>query len=454
MFKDVEARLNPELLPKSNLDKIEWKYQLRKFKQLDICEENRTWLLMGPWDQIQEARKCIQLWCSQSLNENNESEFINDSAVRQNDMDDEEEGENGKERPSSFNKKLRSAVNTLLNGEERDSGSESKEDIDEEALKKEMKELEDDFAKVDIKDMDKKTDEVKINRRPKEPRSAVKSLQHREEEDNVFGGKEDSDDDEAFQREINELEKKFANIDTKGPSRNKNNEGMMNGRPEGDGAPKLEEIAANMSKQTNNSREQVISSFWGDTDNKAASLSMVQRDQLDGGASSTVGTSTTSPLLSCTMHNGTKIYLYMADITSLPVGAIVNAANERLQHGGGVALAIANAIGPSFQRDSDAYVKKNGKVPLASVAVQSTNSRIPSRHVINAVGPIWGKFRNKEECKTKLMCTFLQCFKCANEKCKVRSVAVPPISSGERTCNYQPSRKIRKKKPFSIHVSI
>ena len=232
---------------------------------------------------------------------------------------------------------------------------------------------------------------------------------------------------------MNDLEK-VANTDMKGKSRYENNEDMMNGRPGSDGAPKMEETVASRSKD--NSREQAISSFWGDTGNKATSLNMVQRDQVGGGASSTVGTSSTSPLLSCTMHNGTKIYLYMADITGLRVGAIVNAANERLQHGGGVALAIANAIGPSFQRDSDAYIKKNGKVPITGVAVQSTNSRIPSRHVINAVGPIWGKFRDKEECKTKLICTFLKCLKCANEKCKVRSVAVPPISSGEHKCNY------------------
>ena len=436
VFTHVEARLNPELVPKSNQDKIEWKYQLgNQFKQLDICEENRTWLLMGPWDQIQEARKCIQLWLCQSLNVDNEFGLINGSTVRQNHMDDVKGHRDGRERSSSFNKKLGSAVSSLLNEEERDSGSESKEDIDDEAVEREMKELPDHFANVDIEDMDKNMDNVRISRRPKEHRSAVKSLQHREEEDNAYEGKEDTED-EAIQREINEIERMFADIDMKGTSTNKNNEDMMNGRPEGDGTPKTEETAANRSRQTSNSCEQVISSFWSDTGNKTASLSMVQRDQLDGGASSTVGTSATSPLLSCTMHNGTEIYLYMADITGLRVGAIVNAANERLQHGGGVALAIATAIGPSFQRDSDRYIKKNGKVPLACVAVQSTNSRIPSRHVINAVGPTWGKFRNKEECKTKLMCTFLQCLKCANEKCKVRSVAVPLISSGEHTCNY------------------
>ena len=158
MFTHVEARFNPEFVPKSNEDKIKWKYRLKnQFKQLDICEEKRTWLLMGPWDQIQEARKCIQLWFSQSLDKDNESELVNDEEEAQ-----DEEG--GKERSSSFYKKLKSAVSSFLNGEERDSGSESKEDIDEEAVEKDMRKLEDDFANVDIEDMYKDMDDVGIDR--------------------------------------------------------------------------------------------------------------------------------------------------------------------------------------------------------------------------------------------------------------------------------------------------
>ncbi len=143
-----------------------------------------------------------------------------------------------------------------------------------------------------------------------------------------------------------------------------------------------------------------------------------------------VGTSVSSPLFSCGMHRGTQLYVYIADITKLPVAAIANAANERLQHGGGVASAIAHASGPHFQRDSTAHVKKHGKVPLSQAVALPAGPNLPCMHVINAVGPVWSYFRNKAQCKNVLTGTFFNVFKCANQECKVSSVAVPLISSG------------------------
>ena len=137
-----------------------------------------------------------------------------------------------------------------------------------------------------------------------------------------------------------------------------------------------------------------------------------------------------SPLLNFPLPNGTNIYLYMADITKLRVGAIVNAANERLRHGGGVAGAIARAAGPLFQQESDTYVRNHGKVPLSDVVLQPAGPTLPCKYVIHAVGPMWNSFTNKEKCKNILTCTFLKSFQCASEQCKVSSVAVPPISSG------------------------
>jgi O-acetyl-ADP-ribose deacetylase (regulator of RNase III) len=48
------------------------------------------------------------------------------------------------------------------------------------------------------------------------------------------------------------------------------------------------------------------------------------------------------------------------DITALAVDAIVNAANVRLQHGGGVAAAIARKGGPAIQRESNEIIRKLG----------------------------------------------------------------------------------------------
>jgi O-acetyl-ADP-ribose deacetylase (regulator of RNase III) len=68
-----------------------------------------------------------------------------------------------------------------------------------------------------------------------------------------------------------------------------------------------------------------------------------------------------------------------ADITTLDVDAVANAANTGLQHGGGVAGAIARAAGPELQRESDR------KAPIGlGEAVETTAGRMPARWVIHA----------------------------------------------------------------------
>lgn len=67
------------------------------------------------------------------------------------------------------------------------------------------------------------------------------------------------------------------------------------------------------------------------------------------------------------------------DITALQVDAIANAANTRLQHGGGVAGAIARAGGPAVQRESD----ERSPIGLGE-AVDTTAGDMPARWVIHA----------------------------------------------------------------------
>lgn len=67
------------------------------------------------------------------------------------------------------------------------------------------------------------------------------------------------------------------------------------------------------------------------------------------------------------------------DITTLEVDAIANAANAQLQHGGGVAGAIARAAGPDLERESRA------KAPIdVGSAVETTGGDLPARFVIHA----------------------------------------------------------------------
>ncbi|GCB83503.1 hypothetical protein scyTo_0024344, partial [Scyliorhinus torazame] len=76
------------------------------------------------------------------------------------------------------------------------------------------------------------------------------------------------------------------------------------------------------------------------------------------------------------------------DITQQRVDAIVNAANGRLHHGGGVAGAIARAGGPEIEEESAALVRTRGSVPVGQ-AVMTGAGRLPCSKVIHAVGPEW-----------------------------------------------------------------
>jgi len=90
-----------------------------------------------------------------------------------------------------------------------------------------------------------------------------------------------------------------------------------------------------------------------------------------------------------TLPTGQIIQTVHGDITIEDVDAIVNAANERLQHGGGVAWAISKRGGPTIQKESDDWVRTKGRVNHAHPAWTSGGS-LPAKYVIHAVGPIWG----------------------------------------------------------------
>ena len=74
-----------------------------------------------------------------------------------------------------------------------------------------------------------------------------------------------------------------------------------------------------------------------------------------------------------------ELEVMQADVTSLEVDAIANAANTQLRHGGGVAGVISRAGGPSVQRESD----RRAPIGLGD-AVETTAGDMPARWVIHA----------------------------------------------------------------------
>ena len=118
--------------------------------------------------------------------------------------------------------------------------------------------------------------------------------------------------------------------------------------------------------------------------------------------------------------NGVTVRLISADLTERDVDAIVNAANDRLQHGGGVAGAIVRKGGRIIQEESD-------KIGFAAVgtAVITTGGRLKARHVIHTVGPRMGEGDEDD----KLRRAMNSVLKLATEN-GLTSISVPAISAG------------------------
>ena len=124
------------------------------------------------------------------------------------------------------------------------------------------------------------------------------------------------------------------------------------------------------------------------------------------------------------VHN-TDVEIVDGDITEMTVDAIVNAANSRLKHGGGVAGVIARKGGATIQEESDVWVKAwGGEVTVGSVVITS-GGNLPAKYVIHAVGPRMGEGDEDEKLK-KATLNSLQ----TAEHRNLKSIAFPAISTG------------------------
>jgi O-acetyl-ADP-ribose deacetylase len=118
--------------------------------------------------------------------------------------------------------------------------------------------------------------------------------------------------------------------------------------------------------------------------------------------------------------NGRIIELVEGDITEQDTDAIVNAANQHLQLGSGVAGAIKRKGGPSIQRECDDI----GQC-LVGGAVITGGGGLPSRHVIHAVGPHGGD-PDADEMLASATRNSLR----VAEQNNLRSISFPAISTG------------------------
>lgn len=123
-------------------------------------------------------------------------------------------------------------------------------------------------------------------------------------------------------------------------------------------------------------------------------------------------------------RQGGEFLIVRGNLLDEPVDAVVNAANGRLAHGGGVAGVLSRAAGPALQAESDRVVRERGPLPTGS-AVRTGAGRLRFKGVVHAIGPRQGEGDEGTLLLSALNAAFEQA-----EAAGWTSLSFPAVSSG------------------------
>lgn len=121
-----------------------------------------------------------------------------------------------------------------------------------------------------------------------------------------------------------------------------------------------------------------------------------------------------------------KIEIILADITKIPVDAIVNAANSSLLGGGGVDGAIHRAGGPGILDECRKIVARQGGCKTGE-AVITTAGKLPAKYVVHTVGPVWNGGNSKER---ELLANCYKHSLALAQEYSCKTISFPAISTG------------------------
>ncbi|XP_069588670.1 protein mono-ADP-ribosyltransferase PARP14-like isoform X2 [Ranitomeya imitator] len=127
------------------------------------------------------------------------------------------------------------------------------------------------------------------------------------------------------------------------------------------------------------------------------------------------------------LQSGVTIAVYKDNLCRHNVDVIVNAANEDLQHCGGLAEALLKAAGPKLQDDCNLIIKSEGKLAPGDSVITDAG-KLPCKQVIHTVGPRWDR-QSHVRCERLLRRAITTSLELASENGH-SSIAIPAVSSG------------------------